>query len=64
MFYELTDTSVEMTDTLGRKLGFHPVFVIEAPSKRAALKQWRETHGRDDSGLTVKRLSDTSDNDA
>lgn len=42
MIYELTDTSVEMTDTLGNKLGFYPVSVIEADSPAEALQAWRQ----------------------
>ena len=56
MIYEVTNTNIEMEDTNGNKLGFHPVFVVEADSPEDALLQWGTQHGRDTEGVVVKEV--------
>lgn len=57
MIYEITDTNIEMKDTLGNKLGFHPVYAVEADSSEAALQAWKAQHGRGTEGVTVKEVT-------
>lgn len=56
MIYELTDTSITLTDTFGNDLGFHPVYVVEADNPGAAVQQLLELYGRPTEGITIKEV--------
>ena len=58
-FYEVTDTSVKMRDSLGHELEFHPIHVIEADDEDHARERLLERvkHDIDPDKVTVKEVA-------